>query len=168
MSLISGLVLATGVLATGVLTAGLAIAAPSAASARTTVTICLTSATSYCADVKDSRDVSGQPVWLYNSSQANDYHWIFVTGVNCVAGTNCYNFKDAQNTSLCLSTTSGRSIVLGTCNGGRGSWYSEGNNLLGNGAYGASYTLMVSNDASGVLLTALPAHTSGYWERWNY
>jgi hypothetical protein len=156
------------VIVAGVCTAGFFLVAPTAANAATTVTICLTSATSYCADVKDSDDVSGQPVWLYKSSQANDYHWVMVTGVSCIAGSNCYNFEDAQKTSLCLSVTSGRSVVLGTCNGGAGSWYSEGGNLLGNGAYGASYTLMVANDTNSSLLDGLPAHTSGYWERWNY
>lgn len=140
---------------------------PSAASAGTTVTICLTYASSYCADVKDGQNVSGQPIWLYEASGSRDYHWILITGVSCVAGTGCYNFEDAQDTSLCLSTTVGREIELGTC-GGRGSWYSEGGNLLGNGAYGASYTLMVRSVSDEVPLTALPKGESGYWESWNY
>jgi hypothetical protein len=64
------------------------------------VTICIAH-TSYCADVKDSQDVAGQPVWLYATSEANDYHWLKITE-SCTFGT-CYEFQDAQNTSLCLA-----------------------------------------------------------------
>jgi hypothetical protein len=159
VALVSGLLLATGLFTTG-----LALATPPAASAATEITICLTYASSYCADVKDSDNVSGQPIWLYKNG--GDYHWDLVTGISCVAGSNCYNFEDAQHPSLCLTSTVGRSIVLGACNGGRGSWYPEGGNLYGNGGYGANYTLMVKSDTDGSLLTALPAHESGYWEQW--
>jgi hypothetical protein len=164
-SLLTSLVLATGVLTAGLLlaTASSASAAPKAPAVQ--VTLCLTNSSSYCADVKDSDNVSGQPIWLYQSG--NDDHWIMISGVTCTAGSNCFKFEDAQNTSLCLSTTVGRAIELGTC-GDRGSWYSEGGNLLGNGAYAASYTLMVQSPANKNLLTALPANTSGYWQQWSY
>jgi len=151
-------------MAAGLLTASLTVVPAAPASAQATITICLTYASGYCADVKDSDNVAGQPIWLYHPG--NDYHWLLVTGVTCVAGTNCYQFEDAQKPTLCLSTTVGRSIVLGTCNGGTGSWYPEGGGYYGNGGYGATYTLMVHTDTDGALLTALPSGTVGYWKRW--
>jgi hypothetical protein len=160
VSLVSGLLLATGLLTTG-----LVFATAPAASAAVPIKICLTYSSSYCADVKDGHHVSGNPVWLWRNG-ANS-RWLLVTGVTCIAGSNCYEFQDAVNTHLCLTATVGRSIVLGTCNGGRGSWYSEGGNLYGNGGYGASYTLMVRSTVDGSPLVALPAHRAGYWEQWS-
>jgi hypothetical protein len=160
VSLVSSLIIATGLLTTGAV-----LVTPSAASAATQITICLTYASSYCADVKDGYNVSGQPIWLY--ANGRDDHWYLITGVTCIAGSNCYEFEDAQRPSLCLSaTTHNRNIVLGACNGGLGSWYPEGGGYLGNGAYGANYTLMVRSDVDGTLLQALPAGTTGYWKRW--
>lgn len=78
-----------------------AVAAPrTLAAAPPEVTICISNS-SLCADVKDDQNVASQPVWLYQASGAKDYHWFKVTKT-CSAGT-CYEFQDAQKTSLCLA-----------------------------------------------------------------
>jgi len=162
ISLFSSLLLASGVLTTGIIlgTAGPASAFPQ-------VTIYLTNSTSYCADVKDSRNVSGQPIWLYKCSQAGDYHFYEVGGINCVAGSNCYNFEDVQNTSLCLSATSGRTVALGTCNAGLSAWYRQGGNHMGNGFYGASGDLTVYSPLSNGDLLYAAGSSSGAWQQWS-
>jgi hypothetical protein len=93
----------------GSITAVLA-SAPAPASARATVTIHLTNSTSFCADVKNSVDVAGQPIWLFKCASANDYHWVQQSVPTCGVGT-CWSFKDAQNTSLCLGEAAGGSSV---------------------------------------------------------
>ena len=121
----------------GVVTAGPASAAPE-------ITICLTNASSFCADVKDSDNVSGQPVWLWQPKQgANDYHWYEVPvpcdDLTCACfGQTCVEFEDAQNTNLCLGVSSNlRGISLIGCeltgvNGGtaRAAWIQEGHYLV--------------------------------------
>jgi hypothetical protein len=163
--------LASFLLAGGVL-GGVVVGMAAPASAANQVTIKLTSATQFCANVTNNVDRSGQPIQLWTCSGAGDAHFNFITGQTCVAGSNCYEFQDVHNSSLCITTTVGGAIQLGTC-GGRGSWYDEGANHLGNGAYGASYTLAVvapSGLRNGIDLTAQPNQGGGgdVWERWNY
>jgi hypothetical protein len=46
------------------------------------VTICLTYSRSWCADVAHDRNVSGEPVWIWNARSARDDHW-YVVNVPC-------------------------------------------------------------------------------------
>src|SRR5689334_7579304 len=74
------------------------------------VTLCLANASSFCADVKNSVNQSGTPIWLYRPNDgANDYLWYYERprcGVACIpecVNTVCAAFVDVQNTNLCLA-----------------------------------------------------------------
>ena len=133
-------------LATGMLSGGLGLGAPGTASAATGITpatgitICLTNASSYCADIKDGHNTSGTRIWLWNKSGAGDDHWIQQT-VSCNIGT-CFVFKDALNTNLCLSDPPGTSAIeLYGCGPEYSEWYPEGDGHWGNVFKGAGATL---------------------------
>lgn len=120
ISLASGLLLASSVLAAVV------VGTASPASAAPEITICLTNASQFCADVEDSVNRSGQPLWLYSpAAGAHDYHWYEVS-YSCAPGT-CYKFEDAQDTSLCIyapSVTAGQ-VRLGNCGASEAQWYAS-------------------------------------------
>jgi hypothetical protein len=111
------------------LTIGATLSTASPASASPEVTICLKYASSYCADVKNSYDVSGQTIWLYQpSAGAKDYHWYEVPYGSCGISY-CYMFKDVQNTSLCLGASSNAYAVLTSCGIERAAWIKNGTHL---------------------------------------
>lgn len=158
------LVLPAAVLAAGALTTGLGVASASPASAVTKVTVCLTNASTQCADVKDSSDTAGTRIWLYAKSGAKDDKWIEASNPSCGAGVTCFYLEDAQNTSLCLAATgtNGAEVKLEHCNDS-GSWYNEGANELGNGAYGAAGNLIANGSAT---KDYLYASRTGNWHQW--
>ena len=105
-------------------------------------TICAHTNTKYCADVVGDSNTVGTKIWLYPNG-ADDKWDVVVNNQGCsIIGIPCYFIKDAQNASLCLSATGagGAPIELEKCNE-NGSWYDEGNYILGNGHYGESGNL---------------------------
>jgi hypothetical protein len=142
-------------------------AAVRAAPQTSSVTIYLTNASSFCADVKDSDNVSGQPIWLFSCSSAGDKRWIPVEfSANCIIANPCYELQDAQDTSLCMSLdVSSNTIVLGRCNVGLAGWYAPGGNLLEN-EFSASSGYLTSDAASnGELLRGKTIHNG--WQKWS-
>jgi hypothetical protein len=96
---------------------GVAIATAAPAFATPVVTICLTNAPSFCADVEDSDNVANQPIWLYQpSAGAKDYKWYEVP-VPCSAsyclcdGVGCVEFEDVQNPNLCLGISNNLAAI---------------------------------------------------------
>jgi len=87
------------------------------------VTICLTYARAYCADVKNDRHVSGQPIWIYKASAAKAYHFYDVD-VNCPSTgvPGCAEFVDVKNTALCIGVVNNRNVVLQGCNAYAAEW----------------------------------------------
>ena len=86
------------------------------------VTLCLANAPQFCADVKNSVNQSGTPIWLYRpGTGAKDYKWYLqrpTCGVACIpecAVTICYAFVDVQNTDLCLAASANRGTELISC-----------------------------------------------------
>jgi hypothetical protein len=162
--------------------AGLAMATPMASAAVThasshatksevavaDVTICLLNYKTFCADVKDSKNANQQPIWLGSTTGDKDYHWKEVPQVNCGAVNLCYNFEDAQDTSLCLSSNSTNSgIVLDTCNTLLGGWYYEGGDVWGNVYYGSCGTLSaVAPPTSGEKMAGACRGTKGVEQTW--
>jgi hypothetical protein len=165
---------ATGV---GIATAGSAFALPE-------ITICLTNSSSYCADVKDGVNNSGQPIWLYQPrAGASDYKW-FEAQVPCTSsyclcdGVGCVEFEDAQNTNLCLGVSSNLTgISLIGCEltqGGtaRAAWISSVNShYLVNLFLGAPSGYLAVNAP---LFNGRYLYPSGYvapggsvWEQWS-
>jgi hypothetical protein len=169
-----------GLMTAGVI--GVTAARASAAPAPPKTTICLKNSKSWCVDVKDSKDVSGQPAWLYSSSGAKDDHWIEVpvpcngTGgclPNCDIGV-CVAFEDAQNTSLCLAATASQGIGLlgcGLANGGtaRAAWFVDGNgtelknDFWASGGYLTVFGPLANRNALGVTVLGI---ASGAWQKW--
>jgi hypothetical protein len=92
------------------------------ASAAPNITIRLTNAPSYCADVKNSVNKAGTTIWLYKCSQGKSEHWLEIGGRACgVQQPNlCTEFIDARNTSLCLAMSSSHKVVLQGCGAGGG------------------------------------------------
>jgi hypothetical protein len=175
------LVLAPAIIG-GVLTAGLVAGPASPAMASTKVTICLKSSKSFCADVKDSKDVSGQPVWLYSASGSKDDHWIEVPP-GCLVNntcdprcqiTECVAFEDAQNTSLCLAASPSNGIELMSCgnlsNGGilRALWLYDSSSEMRNVFTGSlgGLTAFSPLAAGNSLFNAAIGQASGEWQKW--
>jgi hypothetical protein len=169
------LVAAATLAGVGVVTAGTASAAPE-------ITICLTYSSSYCADVKDSTNKSGEPIWLYQESAgAHDYHW-YEEQLPCgdgsctCQGNACYEFVDAQNQSLCLGLAPNlESIELIGCElteggTGRAAWLYSGDYLVNYALGEANGGYLAANSASnGSLLYAeyYSAPGGSVWERWS-
>ncbi len=155
----------------GSITAVLA-SAPAPASARATVTIHLTNSTSFCADVKNSVDVAGQPIWLFKCASANDYHWVQQSVPTCGVGT-CWSFKDAQNTSLCLGEAAGGSsvnAVLVGCGATRSVWYIGcGAHKLCNLSTGAASALTVRGPLANrnQIFTFSSRGCTSCWQAWS-
>jgi hypothetical protein len=159
------LVLSSTVLAAGTLATGLALGTAAPASAAVQVTVCLTNASTQCADVRDSSNTVGTRIWLYAKSGAKDDKWIEAPDAGCAVAVACFYLEDAQNTSLCLATTGtgGAEIKLERCNDS-GAWYNEGSNKLGNGFYGANATLITNGSAT---KDYLYANRTGNWHQWS-
>jgi hypothetical protein len=170
---------------------GAVVATP--AFAQQEITICLANSRSYCADVQDSVNTSGRPIWLWQpSAGAHDYEWgeisvpcNDVTGVCLCPDEECVEFEDEQSPSLCLgvSTDSDHTLELLGCNLGpggleggtaRAAWYF----VQGpNGYYLVSDWLNASNGGymavngplnNGNLLYAdyYSGPGGGVWEQW--
>jgi len=138
------------------------------------VTISLTYDSAYCATVKNNDNVSGEPIQIWQCAHAGDEHWDIVSDPGCEVGAACFTIKDAQDTSLCLSTEVNRSIQLGGCGGGLAEWYDiGGNTYIGNGYGGAGYTLTaVAPDGvtDGTQMSAQQQVGPGTdeWQQWSY
>ena len=142
------------------------------------VTIYLTNASSYCADVKDSNNVSGTTIWLYKCAQGKSEHWYEIDGVDC--GTSgqyiCSYFIDVRNTSVCLGMNGSRNVVLQGCgsngNGYRTSelWITDTGSENGwrNFDWGSNGDLAVASDKQGDKLygTNASAGCGGCWYHW--
>jgi hypothetical protein len=107
-------------LGTVVVTAQPASAAPAVPPQR--ITLCLANAPEFCADVKNSVNQSGTPIWLYRArTGAKDYLWYYerpTCGVACIpecALTVCVAFVDVQNTNLCLAAAATQGTELIAC-----------------------------------------------------
>jgi hypothetical protein len=198
LSLAAGPIVACGVLAGSAVgvTAGPALAAaqapaavraptalnaPAVAAVAPKITICLKSSSSFCVDVKDSKDVSGQPVWLYKSANANDDHFYEVavpcgaTG-DCLPGCDmidCIAFEDVQNTKLCLAATADQKMELIACDLGpgqggtaRAAWHMNGN-YVHNIFWAIQYLTAFGPLASGnTLYVDNKGGVSGEWQQW--
>jgi hypothetical protein len=130
------------------------------------VTICLTYARSFCADVKNARNVSGQPIWLFKASGAKDYHFYDVN-VNCpLTGVpGCAEFVDVKNTALCIGVRNNRNVVLLGCNAFAAEWVqvAQGVHYI-HWANQVEY-LTVSSPVNRKLLTINFKHAGG-WQQW--
>jgi hypothetical protein len=154
--------------------ASAASAAPRSATAKAApatakdVTLCLTNSRSYCADVKNDSNVSGQTVWLYKSSQAKDYHWIEYSET-CPLGTpggmSCVGFADAARSSLCMGMNSSKNVVLMSCNAMEAAWALNSANHLRNATWGPAGLLTVGSNANGQKLFGAYAGTA--WQKWS-
>jgi hypothetical protein len=166
------------VFAVPVALATMAVLAPTgAASAAPNITIYLTNASSFCADVKDSVNKAGTPIWLYHCSQGKSEHWYDFGSQACdMSGQYiCDVFIDTRNQSLCLGVNAARSAVLvsgdsvnhpTTCE-----WVVDtgGENGWRNAAWGAMGDLTVRGNVQGDLLFATETSNGdcpGCWWRW--
>lgn len=161
------LVLGTGMFATGLMPVASASASAQPA-AVTKVTICLTNSSSFCADVKNDSNTSGQTVWLYSSSKAKSYHWERYA-VQCPlqlpGSLNCLAFQDDQTTNLCMGDNGAKNIVLMSCSAAEAAWVLNANNHLRNASWGPQGDLTVaSNKSTEPLYSTYPG--SG-WQQWN-
>jgi hypothetical protein len=137
------------------------------ASAAPEITICLKYASSYCADVKNSYDVSGQTIWLYQpSAGAKDYHW-YEYVVDCGLSNYCYEFVDVQNTSLCLGASSDQRAVLTSCGIQRSEWVVTGTTHLRNFFWAEDLTVQ-GPLYNGDPLFVYPKQPGGtnLWQQW--
>lgn len=168
-----------------VMTAGAVTGTAAPASAATQITICLKNSKSFCADVKNSNDVSGQPVWLYSSSGANDYHWVEVpipcgTSGDCIAGCDsvpCFAFEDAQKPSLCLAASASQGMELINCGLGpglegtpRAAWIKDGtdkselkNAFWVSGGFLTTFGPLANKNPLDV---TVQGGASGEWQKW--
>lgn len=128
------------VLACGLLGTTVAVTTARPASAAPNITICLKNARQFCVAVKDSRNVSGQPLWLHSTRGGRDYHWYEVPvpcATACQPGCNfasCIAFEDVQKPSLCLAATARQGTALRACQLGIGgtplaTWIQNGTHL---------------------------------------
>jgi hypothetical protein len=155
------------------LAGGIAAAAPAAAAPAATVrpdlpvvTICLTYARAWCADVKNDRNVSGQPIWLYKASAAKAYHFYDVD-VNCPSTgvPGCAEFVDVKNPAMCIAVRNNRNVVLLGCNAYAAEWVivAKGSHYV-HWANGPEY-LTVSAPVAGRQLSINYKHGGG-WQQW--
>jgi hypothetical protein len=174
--LAAGLLIAMGTFA------GISVVTAGPASAQAEITICLTYSSSYCADVMDSDNRSGQQIWLYQASAgAHDYHWYEIPvscgNTSCLClGESCVEFEDAQDTSLCLGVSSDLNEIqligceLGYGGTARAAWI-EDDHYLVNFFLGAANGYLAVNSplANGKYLYPEPYSAPGgsVWERWS-
>lgn len=175
--LVISLLVACGVLA------GVGVVTASPASADPVVTICLTNARSFCADVKNSNNTSNASIWLYRPQDgAKDYKWLEVpvpcTVFTCICDSaDCISFEDVQSPTLCLAASpTGTSVQLINCHiadgeGGtaRAAWIHIGNNLE-NFFLGTNHDLTVNGPLfSGRYLYAAQHVSPGgaLWQQWS-
>jgi hypothetical protein len=143
------------------------------------ITIFLTNATSYCADVKNSVNKAGTAIWLYKCSAGKSEHWYEIGGRACGVQqpTICTEFIDVRNTSLCLAMNANRNVVLQNC-GVNGSgppvqslWvvHTGPENGWRSAAWGGMGDLAVASDKQGDLLHGLDVSAgecNGCWYHW--
>jgi hypothetical protein len=183
--------LAASVILAGGLVVGVGAVVATPASAQVETTICLANSRSYCADVEDSVNTSGRPIWLWQpSAGAHDYEWIEYdvpcNDYTCLCSfTSCVEFEDAQSTGLCLgvSTDSDHTLELIACELGAGgieggtaraAWYftpgPNGNYLVSDwlGAANGGYMAVNGPLNNGNLLYAdyYSGPGGGVWEQW--
>jgi hypothetical protein len=149
-------------------------AAPAAAAAAAphvnvpVVNICLTYAPSWCADVAHDRDVSGEPVWIWNKSHAGDDRWL-VVGLPCpIPDTNnCVQFVDARNQNLCIGIVNNRNAVLQSCNAYATEWLqvsNQGPHYIR--WFAAQEYLTASGPGDGQPIFSNYLHAGG-WQQWS-
>jgi len=143
------------------------------------VTIFLTNASSYCADVKNSVNRSGTTIWLYKCSLGRSEHWFEVDGLECgnLGIFVCSVFVDTRNTSVCMSMNGARNVVLAGC-GNHGNSYTTAEEWImdtgpedgwRNFNWGPNGDLAVARDRSGYKLYGTDASNGcgGCWFRWS-
>jgi hypothetical protein len=136
------LMLVTVVLVACGMFAGVGLGTAKPAFAAPEITICLTNAPQFCADVQNGSNTSGTPIWLYRPQDgASDYQWLEVPVscgiIQCVeacAVANCIAFEDAQSPGLCLAESPSQGTELISCQiseGGtqRALWIQNGTHL---------------------------------------
>jgi hypothetical protein len=152
----------------------------SVASARTAadvinVTIHLTNASSYCADVKDSVNQPGTRIWLYKCALGGSEHWYQHSPVQCATGGQfiCSVFVDVKNTSVCLGMDGARHVLLQGCSAGYTTaeeWikHTGPENGWRNEFWDGNGDLAVASDTQGDLLYGVNASNGcgGCWFRW--
>jgi hypothetical protein len=160
--------------------AGAASAAPpgSAAPDVPNVTIYLTNASSYCADVKDSVNSAGTAIWLYKCSGGKSEHWYEFGDVECGNGGQdiCSYFVDTRNENVCLGMNGARNVVLQGC-GPNGAGYTTSELWIldtgtergwRNFGWGPNGDLAVASDKQGDLLFGTDASAGcGCWYHWS-
>jgi hypothetical protein len=183
--------LAASVLLASAAVVGVGAVAASPASAQAEITICLANSRSYCADVEDSVNKSGQPIWLWQpSAGAHDYEWVeYNVPCNdevCLCGdSDCVEFEDEQSPGLCLGVAAdgdynleliGCELGSGGLEGGtaRAAWYEipgpNGNYLVSDwlGTASGGYMAVYGPLSNGNLLYAdyYSAPGGAAWEQW--
>lgn len=143
------------------------------------VTLYLTNASSYCADVKNSNNTAGAAIWLYKCSAGKSEHWYEVDGLQCGSGSPefiCAELIDVRATGLCMSMNGSRKVVLQNCgSNGNGDpveslWIPDtgAENGWRNLSWGPSGDLAVASNKQGDALYGVNASAGcgGCWYRW--
>jgi len=173
--IVASILLVGGVTSGAIATAGPALAQPQ-------ITLCLTNARQYCADVKDSTNRVGEPIWLYTQAAgAHDFHWIEVEsggfGV-CPDDAVCYSFEvpaTADGSPLCLGAGNvngeldAELVYCRFSQGGSGPalWIEDGN-WLRNVAYGPEQLSVWGPLYNGDLLYLTYGPPGGaLWQQWS-
>jgi hypothetical protein len=148
------------------------IAAASPANAATTVTISLTNASGECIDVWNNDHVAGEQLNLWTCPGPSGT-WIYKTPYKCIENTmsDCFEFEDPHNTSLCIGAPVGSDglLTLQTCGSddSRTTWYIVDGSIY-SGAYGSSHTIASDGGSNKDLLYAMiKPPPSGYWWNWH-
>jgi hypothetical protein len=142
------------------------IAAPRAP-AFGTVTVWLTNASSFCADVKNSNNHAGATVWLYSCSASHDDKWVEVPASCPLVPSPCFSFQDAQARSLCMDMpVADGYITLQSCSGVTAAWFIAGaNEWLADAAWGGGIVATAASTVSGDPLFGEALHNG--WQQWN-
>jgi hypothetical protein len=175
LTIITGLLIVCGTFA------GVSLGTVKPASAAPEITICLTSAPQFCADVQNGDNTSGSAaIWLYRPQDgASDYHWLEVPVgcslngcINACAVANCIAFEDAQAPTLCLAASQSQGADLISCHlveGGtaRALWIQNGTHLR-NVFWGEDLTVTGPLFDKRYLYEAPTVASGGNeWQQWN-
>lgn len=132
------------------------------AKAATTVKVCLLNYSSECANVYNNAKTANSRINIWQNGGSDLWE---IVPTSCVAGSACFYIKDAQNTALCMTATGTNGAVLELKNCAEaGSWYNEGDNIVGNGYYGQAGNMITNGNVSGDFLYA---KQTGPWIRWS-
>jgi hypothetical protein len=181
-SLLAVLAATIAVLATITGYAGPASASPSGGIQPDTpvVTVHLTNASTYCADVKNDNNHAGAAVWLYKCSQSQSYHW-YELATECpgeLGQPQCFVLVDKANDTLCLGlgfhAADARKAGLQNCGDGGDQpsgfaiWNAVAKNGLRNTGWGTEGDLVTATaTSSAAIFGADRAAGGGGWWQWS-